>query len=192
MRWVRVTGVMLGGRRDAGTPAVLRACLGGSRRTARGRLPPLGGSIGLTGEGSQGQTDGCRWSDGERKAPPRMVPTGGADQQELPPPSDRDPLQGTRKRVPRRWAMHAGSPEVEVGQDLRADLGLIDENDDTHRPVQRGQTRGSTSCRPLPPPLPLQDRVDPDPLAGCEGFQRSAQPLEESPRHRAVHGPVVV
>ena len=76
----------------------------------------------------------CRPGDGERTPAPRMVPPGGTDQQELPLRGERDPLQGIRQRVPRRWAMHARRPEAEVGQNLRDDVGLLEEGDEAHRP----------------------------------------------------------
>ena len=99
-----------------------------------GRLREPGNSRFLAGVGGVGEVrwvigDWCSRGDGERTPAPRTVPTERTDQQR-PLRRERDPLQGIRQRVPRRWAMGARRPEAEVGRDLRDDVGLLEEHDE--------------------------------------------------------------
>ena len=52
---------------------------------------------------------------------------------------------GLRGGSRRRWAMHLGRPEAEVGEDLFDDRGLVNDSDDPHGAPYSGPSSGSAS-----------------------------------------------
>jgi hypothetical protein len=110
-------------RRPVSSPAV-------PNRDSRAHPWPPGGSIGCTGDGCQGRTEGAGATGSER---PRR---GGC----------RTAGTTSTRRARRGVGYACAQARARGGQDLRDDVGLFDERDEHIAPAQRGQTRGSTSC----------------------------------------------